>query len=121
MALRALIIGKKLTEARGRLEKLREKDEEFQTREAELEEAISEAESEEDQEAVEKLVEEFETEKEAHEEEKKKLEEEISDMESTLLYEDRSNRSFAFIQLSLDHKTSCCAVRVCFQFRNLCC
>ena len=75
MALRALIIGKKLTEARGRLEKLREKDEEFQTREAELEEAISEAESEEDQEAVEKLVEEFETEKEAHEEEKKKLEE----------------------------------------------
>lgn len=84
MALRALIIGKKLTEARGRLEKLREKDEEFQTREAELEEAISEAESEEDQEAVEKLVEEFETEKEAHEEEKKKLEEEISDMESEL-------------------------------------
>ena len=43
MALRALIIGKKLTEARGRLEKLREKDEEFQTREAELEESISEA------------------------------------------------------------------------------
>lgn len=84
MALRALIIGKKLTEARGRLEKLREKDEEFQTREAELEEAISEAESEEDQEAVEKIVEEFETEKEAHEEEKKKLEEEISDMESEL-------------------------------------
>ena len=75
MALRALIIGKKLTEARGRLEKLREKDEEFQTREAELEEAISEAESEEDQGAVEKIVEEFETEKEAHEEEKKKLEE----------------------------------------------
>ena len=63
MALRALIIGKKLMEARGRLEKLREKDEEFQTREAELEEAISEAESEEDQEAVEKLVEEFETER----------------------------------------------------------
>ena len=84
MALRALIIGKKLMEARGRLEKLREKDEEFKTREAELEEAISEAESEEDQEAVEKLVEEFETEKEAHEEEKKKLEEEISDMESEL-------------------------------------
>lgn len=84
MALRALIIGKKLMEARGRLEKLREKDEEFQTREAELEEAISEAESEEDQEAVEKLVEEFETEKDAHEEEKKKLEEEISDMESEL-------------------------------------
>ena len=81
MALRALIIGKKLMEARGRLEKLREKDEEFQTREAELEEAISEAESEEDQE---KLVEEFETEKDAHEEEKKKLEEEISDMESEL-------------------------------------
>lgn len=84
MALRALIIGKKLMEARGRLEKLREKDEEFQTREAELEEAISEAESEEDQEAVEKLVDAFETEKEAHEEEKKKLEEEISDMESEL-------------------------------------
>ena len=84
MALRALIIGKKLMEARGRLEKLRDTDEEFQTRAAELEEAISEAESEEDQEAVEKLVEEFETEKEAHEEEKKKLEEEISDMESEL-------------------------------------
>ena len=45
----------------------------------------------------------------------------ISNMKSTLLYKDRSNRSFAFIQLSLDHKTSCCTVRVCLQLRNLCC
>ena len=84
MALRALILGKKLTEARAKLEKLREKDAEFQTREAELEEAIDEAETEEDRTEVEGLVEEFEEEKKTHEEEKKNLEEEISDMENEL-------------------------------------
>lgn len=84
MALRALILGKKLTEARARLEELRAKDAEFEKRESDLAEAIEEAESEEDREAVETLVEEFETEKAAHEEEKKNLEEEISDMEGEL-------------------------------------
>lgn len=84
MALRALILGKKLTEARAKLEKLREKDAEFQTREAELEEAIDEAETEEDRTEVEGLVEEFEEEKKTHEEEKKNLEEEISDIENEL-------------------------------------
>ena len=39
-------------------------------------------------------------------------------MQRTLLNQNRCYRTFSFIQLSLDDQTSCCTVRVCFQFRN---
>ena len=39
-------------------------------------------------------------------------------MQGTFLYQNGSNRSFSFIQLSLDDKTSCFPVRVCFQLEH---
>ena len=45
---------------------------------------------------------------------------EISYMKCTLLYKDRSNRSFTFIKLCLNNKTSCRTVRVCFKFQHFC-
>jgi len=73
MALRALLLRKKLDAATAALEELRAKDAGFQAREAELETAIGEAESEADKQAVEGLVSEFETEKKAHEDKKTEL------------------------------------------------
>lgn len=88
MALRALILGKKLETARAALDALRAKDQEFQTREADLETAIGEAESEEDRKSVEDLVSEFEVEKSAHEEEKTKLASEVERLERELAEEE---------------------------------
>ena len=84
MALRALMLGKKIRDAKTRLEELRAKDRDFERREAELEAAIEEAETEEDKSAVEEMINEFEEEKAGHEEEKKNLETEISEMEAEL-------------------------------------
>ena len=42
-------------------------------------------------------------------------------MERTLLYEHGRNGTFSFIQLGLDHKTSCRTVRVRLEFHHLCC
>lgn len=67
MALKALLLRKKLDAVQRALEELRAKDVDFQEREAELESAINEAESEEDRTDVADLVSEFETEKQGHE------------------------------------------------------
>ena len=80
MALKALLLRKQLDDKKKALEDLRAKDQEFQTREAELEAAISEAESEEDKAAVEGLVNEFEQDKQAHEENKTKLAGEVEQL-----------------------------------------
>ena len=63
MALRALMLGKKLSEKKAALEDLRAKMAGFEAREAELETAIEEAETEEEKAVVEAAVEEFEAEK----------------------------------------------------------
>ncbi len=88
MALKALLLRKKLDEKKNALEALRAKDAQFATREAELEQAIGEAESEEDQQAVETLVSEFEAEKTAHEEEKTALAGEVEQLEQELAAEE---------------------------------
>lgn len=88
MALKAILLRKKIDSAKKALEELRAKDPEFATREAELETAIGEAESEEDKQAVEGLVTEFETEKQAHEEEKTRLEGEVEQLEQDLAAEE---------------------------------
>ncbi len=92
MALRALLLRNKLETAQNSLEKLREKDADFEKREAELEAAIEEVTdetTEEDKAVIEKKVEDFETEKEGHEEEKKKLEDEIEKIEGELAEEEK--------------------------------
>lgn len=88
MALKALLLRKKLDEKKTALEDLRARDADFDRREAELETAIGEAESEEDKQAVEGLVEEFETEKKAHEESKTALEGEVAQLEQDLAAEE---------------------------------
>lgn len=84
MALRALMLNKKLEGKRKELEDLRAKDADYETREAELIAAIDEANTNTEKAAVEELVESFEVAKSAHEEAKTTLEGEIRDMEGEL-------------------------------------
>lgn len=84
MALRALMLNKQLEGKRKKLEELRAKDADFDTREAELAAAIDEANTDEEKAAVEEMVEAFDAEKATHEEAKTTLESEIRDMEGEL-------------------------------------
>lgn len=84
MALRALMLRTKIDKKKSELEAMREKDQDFSTREAELETAITEAQTDEEQTAVQEEVEKFEKERETHEQNKTALETEISDLEQEL-------------------------------------
>lgn len=88
MALKTLLLRRKLDDARAALEELRAKDQEFQSREAELETAIGEAVTEEDKQAVEGLVSEFEAEKKEHEDKKTGLEGQVEQLEHDLSEEE---------------------------------
>ena len=83
MALRALMLRKRLDEAKKSLEALRASDN-FEKREAELEQAINEAETDEEKQAVEEEVEKFEAEKKEFEEKESNLDEEVRKLESDL-------------------------------------
>lgn len=84
MALRQIMLSRKIEQKKNELADLREKDADFQTRETDLEKAIEEAQTEEEQKLVEDEVEKFETDKTAHDEAKAKLETEIGDLEAEL-------------------------------------
>ena len=84
MAIRALMLRKKLDDARKKLEELRAKAEALATREAELEQAISEASTEEEQQAVEAAVAEFENDKAENEKEVADVEKQCEDLEREL-------------------------------------
>ena len=88
MALKALMVRKKIDDKKTRLEELRTKDKELQTRETELEQSIQEAETDEEKAIVEEAVEHFSEEKEKHESEKSSLEAEISSLENDLADEE---------------------------------
>lgn len=89
MALRALMLRKKIDLNKKALEELRKKENDFQTREAELETAINEAETDEEKTVVEGEVEQFESEKKEHEEEAGKLEKELERLEAELKEEEK--------------------------------
>lgn len=89
MALKALMLRKKIDTGRKALEELRKKDTDFQTREAELEAAIDEAETDEEKNTVEGEVQQFEEEKKDHEEETGKLEAELERLEKELKEEEK--------------------------------
>jgi hypothetical protein len=80
MALKALMIRKKLTDANKSLEALRQKDAELEKREAELTQSIEEAQTDEERSAVEEAVNAFDADKTAHEEAKGNLERQILKM-----------------------------------------
>lgn len=84
MALKALMLKKKLDDKRKALNELTQKDAEFEQRSAELEAAISEAETEEEKTSVEELVDEYEEEKASHDQAKTDLDEEIRGLEAAL-------------------------------------
>lgn len=84
MALKILMLKRSIDKKRAELEALREKDNDFLTREADLEKAINEAETDEQEQAVTEEVEKFETEKQAHEEAKNRLSQEIEGLEADL-------------------------------------
>lgn len=88
MALKVLMLRKKLNDARKALDALRAKDAEFATRETELEKGIEEAQSDEERTVVEEEVETFTTEKATHEKEKGDLERQIEELESDLAAEE---------------------------------
>lgn len=88
MALKVLMLRKKLNDARKALDALRAKDAEFTTRETELEKSIEEAQSDEERTAVEEEIETFTTEKATHETEKGDLERQIEELESDLAAEE---------------------------------
>lgn len=84
MALKVLMLRKKLNDATKALDALRAKDAEFQTREADLEKSIEEAGTDEERSAVEEAIDSFDAKKQEHEEEKGKLERQIEDLEKEL-------------------------------------
>lgn len=91
MALKALLLKKKLDESRKALDALRAKDADFEKREAELTQSIEEVTEEttvEERNALDELVSAFEGEKAAHDEEKGKLERVVGDLESELAEEE---------------------------------
>lgn len=84
MALKQIMLSRKIEQKKQELAALREKDADFQTREDALTQAIEEAQTEEEQKTVEEEVEKFDTEKTKHDEAKEKLEAEIGDLEAEL-------------------------------------
>ena len=95
MALKVLMLRKEIDEESKKLSVLREKDVEFQQREAELEEAIAEAGTDEERSVVEAEIETYEQEKNAHEEEKVNLETEVAELEAQLKGEEERQRQMA--------------------------
>lgn len=88
MALKALMLKRKIDLRRKELNALIAKDEEMQTRESELAKAIEEATTEEETKSVEEEIDLFNTSKDEHEKEKKALEDEITSLESELKEEE---------------------------------
>ena len=96
MALKALLLKKKLDEKRSALNKLVEKDAEFVTREAELAKSISELTEEntlEEREVLEGAIAEFENDKAAHDDAKSSLNREIEELENDLAAEEAAQNT----------------------------
>ena len=93
MALKALMLRKKLTDANKSLEALRQKDAELEKREAELTQSIEEAQTDEERSAVEEAVNAFDADKTAHEEAKGNLERQIEELEKDLKTEEEKQNT----------------------------
>lgn len=93
MALKALMLRKKIDTKKKELEALKAKTTEFETREAELEAAIAEAQTEEEQATVADEVDAFNTERATHNDAIGALEKEISELEADLASEERDQNT----------------------------
>lgn len=90
MALKALMLRKKINEAKKSLDELRTKDADFEVREKDLAKSIEEAATEEEQTAVEEAIDTYQGEKAEHDEAKGKLERQIADLENDLAEEEKA-------------------------------
>lgn len=84
MALKQLMIQKKIDQRKSALDGLLKKDDDFAKRSSDLEASIEEAKTDEEVSTVEEEIEKLETEKKEHDEQKSKLEGEISELEEEL-------------------------------------
>lgn len=82
--LKTLMLKRSIDLKRAELEKLRERDAEFQTREAELEQAIAEAQTEDEQSAVTEEIDKYESAKAEHDQTVNTLSAEIEQLEADL-------------------------------------
>lgn len=95
MAIRTLMIKKKIDVLRSQLEEANKKAEDLKSREAELEQAIEEAQTEEERSVVEEEVGKFEEEQEAVENERQDLNKKIEDLENDLMAEEERQKEAA--------------------------
>ena len=93
MALKALMLRKKIDTKKKELEALRAKDAEFEKRESELTASIEEASTDEETQAVNEEIEKFETEKGEHEAAKSELESTIEGLENELRETEKENET----------------------------
>ena len=91
MALKTLMLRKKIDEKKKALEAHRAKDAEFEAREAELERSIDEASTDEEKETVEAAINDFETERAEHNDTGINLEKELADLENELRNEEKAD------------------------------
>ena len=88
MALKALLLKKQIDNKRKALDALRAKNAEFETRQAQLEQAIDEVETDEQRNAVQDMVDAFEAERQQHNADVEALETEITGLENDLAAEE---------------------------------
>ena len=93
MALKAIMLRKKIDDKKKELEALRSRKDELQTREAEIEKAINEAETEEQRSAVEDAITEHESAKAEVEKAEMDLNAEIEELEGELASEEREQNT----------------------------
>lgn len=93
MALKVLMLRKKLNDKQKALDALRMKSDELATREAELEKSIEEASTDEERSVVEEAINQFETEKENHTEAVGNLEREVQELEDEIKAEEEKQNT----------------------------
>lgn len=93
MALKVLMLRKKLNDKQKSLDALRMKSAEFETREADLEKSIEEAKTDEERSVVEEAINQFETEKESHTEAIGSLEREVQELEDEIKAEEEKQNT----------------------------
>ena len=93
MALKVLMLRKKLNDKQKSLDALRMKSAEFETREADLEKSIEEAKTDEERSVVEEAINQFETEKESHAEAIGSLEREVQELEDEIKAEEEKQNT----------------------------
>lgn len=115
MALKVLMLRKKLNDATKALEALRAQDADFEKREADLEQSIEEAATDEERSAVEEEITNYEADKAAHEEKKGELERQIEQIENDLQLEEEAQDTTPVKEEEVRKETKAMETRTVFE------